>query len=120
MYTFLCYDKCSTCKKAEKWLKENNISYEKRAIKENNPNTDELKKWRELSGYPLKKFFNTSGQLYREMNLKEKLKDMSEEQMYEILQSDGMLVKRPVIFSDEVVLIGFKESEWQERLCKQS
>ncbi len=116
MITLISYDKCSTCRKAEKWLQDNNISYEKRPIKEKNPSKAEIKKWKEKSGLPIKKFFNTSGQLYREMNLKEKLNDLSEDEMYDLLATDGMLVKRPLIVSEDIVLTGFKEAEWEEKI----
>ncbi len=116
MITLICYDKCTTCKKAEKWLKDNHIAYNKRPIKEQNPAKEEIKHWKEISGQPIKKFFNTSGQLYRELNLKEKLKDMSEEEMYDLLATDGMLVKRPMLVSEDIVLVGFKETEWEEKI----
>lgn len=110
------YAKCSTCKKAKNWLNERGISYETRPIKEENPSAEELKAWHKRSGLPLKRFFNTSGILYREMGLKDRLKDMSEEEQYQLLASDGMLVKRPLLISDETVLVGFKEKEWEETL----
>ena len=116
MLTFICYPKCTTCKKAQAWLEENNVEYVLRDIKENNPTSEELKSWYEKSSQPLKKFFNTSGLLYRSMELKDKLPEMSEEEMVELLSSDGMLVKRPLLVSDDFVLIGFKESQWQEKL----
>lgn len=116
MGLFICYEKCSTCKKAKKFLDNNNISYEFRAIKEQNPTVDELKEWHKISGLPLKRFFNTSGQLYRGMELSKKLPEMSEDEQYEILASDGMLVKRPLFIDGDTVLIGFKESEWLEKL----
>lgn len=116
MYQFVCYAKCSTCAKAEKWLKANQVEYEKRDIKIQNPAIEELREWQSLSGVPLKKFFNTSGQLYRSMNLKEKLKDMSDEEMLELLASDGMLVKRPVLSNGKTVLVGFKEADWNQIL----
>lgn len=118
MLTFLCYPKCTTCKKAEAWLKENNIEYTLRDIKEHNPSYDELKAWFEKSGEPLKKFFNTSGLLYRSLELKDKLKSMSEEEMLSLLATDGMLVKRPLLVSDEFVLIGFKEPQWKSLLVE--
>lgn len=111
---FVCYPKCSTCKKAEKWLSDNGIAYELRDIKTNNPTAEELKSWYEKSGLPLKRFFNTSGMLYREMGLKEKLGDMTEEEQIALLASDGMLVKRPIAVTDNTVLVGFKESEWEK------
>ena len=113
---FLCYAKCSTCQKAKKWLDANEINYTERPIKEQNPSVEELKKWHERSGLPLKKFFNTSGLLYKEMQLKDKLPKMSEEEQYELLASDGMLVKRPMMIGDDFVLVGFKEAEWEEKL----
>ena len=116
MGLFICYEKCSTCKKAQKFLDDNNISYEIRAIKEQNPTIDELKQWHKKSGLPLKRFFNTSGQLYRGMELSKKLPEMSEEEQFEILASDGMLVKRPLFINDDTVLVGFKEAEWSEKL----
>ena len=116
MIKFICYPKCSTCKKAEKWLNENGVNFTVRDIKENNPSFDELKEWYDMSGLELKKFFNTSGLLYKEMNLKDRLKDMSEGEQLELLASDGMLVKRPVLVGDDFVLVGFKESQWEEAL----
>ena len=113
MTTFICYDRCGTCKKAEKWLQDNGISYVKRPIKEENPTAEELGRWKEESGLPLKRFFNTSGQLYRSMGLKDRLKDMDEEEQIRLLASDGMLVKRPILLVDDRVLVGFKETEWQ-------
>ena len=113
---FLEYPKCSTCQKAKKWLDEHQISYEDRHIVENNPTFEELKGWYERSGLPLKKFFNTSGMLYKEMQLKDKLPQMSEEEQYALLATDGMLVKRPVLVGDGFVLTGFKESTWAEAL----
>ena len=113
---FLEYPKCSTCQKAKKWLDEHQISYEDRHIVENNPTFEELKGWYERSGLPLKKFFNTSGMLYKEMQLKDKLPQMSEEEQYALLATDGMLVKRPVLVGDGFVLTGFKEAEWEAKL----
>lgn len=110
----LVYRKCSTCVKALKWLEENQISYEERAIVEDNPAYEELKAWYEKSGLPLKRFFNTSGKLYKEMQLKDKLKEMSEEEQLRLLATDGMLVKRPLVVADDVVLTGFKEAEWEQ------
>lgn len=112
----LVYRKCSTCIKALKWLEENNIQFEERAIKEQNPTYEELKEWYQMSGFPLKKFFNTSGLLYKEMGLKDKLAGMSEEEQLKLLATDGMLVKRPLVVGEDFVLTGFKESEWGERL----
>ena len=112
----LVYRKCSTCIKALKWLDANGVQYEERAIVENNPTYEELKEWYGKSGLPLKKFFNTSGLLYKSMNLKDKLPEMTEEEQYALLSTDGMLVKRPIIVHDDFVLVGFKESEWNEKL----
>lgn len=113
---FLEYPKCSTCKKAKEWLDEQGISYEDRHIIEDNPTVEELKDWHERSGLPLKRFFNTSGMKYRELGLKDKLPEMSEEEQYELLATDGMLVKRPLVVGDDFVLIGFKEALWKETL----
>jgi len=111
-YLFVCYPKCSTCKKAKQWLDDNNIDYDERDIKENNPNEQELKEWIAKSDYPLKRFFNTSGNLYKELNLKDKLETMSEEEQIKLLATDGMLVKRPLVIGEDVVLVAFKEAEW--------
>lgn len=113
---FIEYPKCSTCKKAKKWLDEKHILYTDRHIVEENPTYEELKEWYQKSGMPLKKFFNTSGLLYKELQLKEKLKDMSEEEQLKLLASNGMLVKRPLVVKGDMVLTGFKESEWEEKL----
>ena len=113
---FVCYPKCSTCMKAKKWLEEKEIEFEQRDIKEENPSAEELKAWHEKSGFPLKKFFNTSGMLYKEMQLKDRIPNMSEDEQIELLASDGMLVKRPILVQNEKVLVGFKEKEWQEIL----
>ena len=113
---FLEYPKCSTCQKAKKWLDEHQISYEDRHIVENNPTFEELKGWYERSGLPLKKFFNTSGMLYKEMKLKDKLPEMSEEEQLKLLATDGMLVKRPLVVDGDTVLTGFREVEWTEKL----
>ena len=110
---FLCYPKCTTCKKARKWLEENGLPFEERHIKDMNPTIEELKEWHKKSGLPLKKFFNTSGQLYRELKLKDRLPEMSEDEQYKLLASDGMLVKRPILIGDDFVLVGFKESDWK-------
>ena len=110
----LCYPGCTTCKKAVKWLDEKGVEYEYRDIKEKNPKKSELKKWIRASGLPVKKFFNTSGQLYREMQLKDKLPEMSEADMIDLLATDGLLVKRPLLITDDKVLVGFKEAEWEE------
>ena len=116
MLNFVCYPKCTTCKKAQKWLDENNLEYEIRDIKENNPTYDELCQWYKNSGLPLKKFFNTSGQLYRSMGLKDKLAEMSEEEQLQLLATDGMLVKRPILLAENTVLVGFKEADWAKLL----
>lgn len=112
----LVYRKCSTCVKALKWLEENKIEFEERPIVEQNPTYDELKTWYQMSGIPLKKFFNTSGLLYKEMQLKDKLPQMSEDEQLHLLATNGMLVKRPFVVGDGFVLTGFKESEWSEKL----
>ncbi len=111
---FICYPKCTSCKKAQKWLDDKGIEYELRDIKEENPTYDELKKWYIKSGLPLKRFFNTSGLLYKSMELKDKLPEMTEEEQLKLLATDGMLVKRPIIINGDKVLTGFKESEWEE------
>ena len=113
---YICYPKCTTCKKAQKWLDERGITYDLRDIKLEAPTYDELKNWHALSGLPLKRFFNTSGMLYRSMGLKVKLKDMTEEEQLRLLATDGMLVKRPIVVTEGVVLVGFKEAEWAEKL----
>lgn len=110
---FLEYPKCSTCKRAKKFLDENNMKYEDRNIKEDNPTVEELKEWHMKSGLQLKRFFNTSGMLYREMGLKDKLPEMSEEEQYQLLATDGMLVKRPILVTETTVCVGFKEAEWE-------
>lgn len=112
----LVYRKCSTCQKALKWLDAHGISFEERAIVEEHPTYEELKEWYEKSGMPLKKFFNTSGNLYKQMNLKDKLKDMSEEEQLKLLATDGMLVKRPLVVGTDFVLTGFREKEWEEKM----
>ena len=113
---FLEYPKCSTCRKAKKWLDENGIAYEDRHIIEENPTKEELKEWYEKSGLPLKRFFNTSGMKYRELKLKDRLPDMSEDEQLTLLATDGMLVKRPLVIGDDFVLTGFKEQHWKETL----
>lgn len=113
---FICYPKCSTCQKAKKWLNEHDIEFTERHIVEKNPSYEELKQWIEKSGLPVKKFFNTSGRLYKEMHLKDKLKDMSEEEQIKLLATDGMLVKRPLLVGEDKVLVGFGEAEWAEKL----
>ena len=115
MITFIHYPKCSTCKKAKKWLDDKNIAYDERDIKQENPSYDELYNWQKMSGMPLKKFFNTSGLLYKELNLKDKLPSMSEAEQLKLLASDGMLVKRPLVVGDDFVLVGFKEESWNEK-----
>ena len=109
---FICYPKCSTCAKARAWLDANGMEYESRDIKLNNPKIDELETWYKTSGLEMKKFFNTSGLLYKELKLKDKLPEMSEEEMIELLSTNGMLVKRPLIIGEDFVLVGFKEAEW--------
>ncbi len=111
---FICYPKCTTCKKAQNRLDSKGIEYSSRNIKEENPTYEELKEWYEKSGLPLKRFFNTSGMIYRSMNLKDKLDDMTDEEKLRLLASDGMLVKRPILVTDDMVLVGFKESEWEK------
>ena len=111
---FICYPKCTTCKKAQKWLDDNDLQYELREIKENNPTYDELKNWHAKSGLPLKKFFNTSGLLYKSMELKDKLPTMPEDEQLKLLATDGMLVKRPILVTDDTVLVGFKEADWEK------
>ena len=113
---FLEYPPCSTCKKAKAWLDENNVEYKARHIKEENPTYEELKCWYERSGLPLKRFFNTSGLVYKALELKDKLPSMSEEEQLRLLASDGMLVKRPLLVAEDFVLVGFREKEWQKRL----
>ena len=112
----LCYPKCTTCRKAQNWLDSQSVQYNYRDIKQKNPTYDELKSWFALSKQPIKKFFNTSGLQYKALNLKEKLLSMSEEECLKLLATDGMLVKRPLVIGDDIVLIGFNESEWEERL----
>lgn len=114
--TFICYPKCTTCQKARKWLDENQIAYELRDIKTENPSYEELAAWYKLSGLPLRRFFNTSGLLYKSMALKDKLPGMSEEEMLRLLATDGMLVKRPLLIGDDYVLVGFKEAEWESKI----
>lgn len=115
----ICYPKCSTCQKAKKWLDEQGVSYTERHIKEENPTLDELKEWYAKSGLPLKKFFNTSGMIYKSLNLKDRLPQMSEDEQLELLATDGMLVKRPLVVGDDFVLTGFREKEWTEKLKTQ-
>lgn len=113
---FVHYPKCSTCKKARTWLDSHDAEYAERHIVEDNPTADELRAWHKASGLPLRRFFNTSGMLYREMALKDKLTTMSEDEMFELLASNGMLVKRPILVLDDTVLVGFKEAEWTQAL----
>ena len=110
----ICYPKCTTCKKAQKWLDENGLTYTLRDIKAENPSAEELRDLQQRSGLPLKRFFNTSGQLYREMQLSQKLADMPETEQLALLASDGMLVKRPILVTEQTVLVGFRETEWQK------
>ena len=117
MNLFLCYEKCSTCRKAEQWLLSEGVVFEKRPIKEQNPTVDELRAWQTRSGLPLRSFFNTSGLLYRELKLKERLPHMSDEEMLSLLASDGMLVKRPLLITDQAVLPGFREERWRDALA---
>ena len=112
---FICYDKCGTCKKAEKYLLDKGITLEKRDIKNDKPSLEELTAWYKASGLPLKRFYNTSGKLYKELNLKDKIPTMSEEEQLVLLASDGMLVKRPIVVDGEVVLIGFKQAEYEAK-----
>ena len=116
MVQFICYPKCTTCQKAKKWLDENQIVYELRDIKLNNPTLEELTEWYQKSRLPLKKFFNTSGLLYKSLDLKNKLPKMIEEEMLKLLATDGMLVKRPLLIGDDFVLVGFKEEQWRENI----
>ena len=116
MLTFLCYPKCSTCRRAKEWLDGQGLPYELRDIKDANPTRDELSGWCGQSGLPLKKFFNTSGLLYKSLELKNRLPAMSEDEMLDLLATDGMLVKRPILISDDFVLVGFREAEWADRL----
>lgn len=118
MIKFICYPKCTTCQKARKWLDDNQIDYEFKDIKLDNPTFDELMEWQKKSGLPLKKFFNTSGLLYKSLDLKNKIPAMTEDEMLKVLASDGMLVKRPLLIGDDFVLVGFKETEWSARLTK--
>ena len=110
---FICYPKCTTCRKARKWLDDNGVKYTERHIKDDNPTVEELKAWQKQSGLPLRKFFNTSGLQYKALGLKDKLPNMSDEEQFELLASDGMLVKRPILVGDGFVLVGFKEDDWR-------
>ena len=114
--TFICYPKCTTCQKAQKWLDAKGVAYEVRNIKEQNPTVDELRAWHKRSGLPLKRFFNTSGLQYKALGLKDKLPTMTEDEQLALLATDGMLVKRPLLVADDFVLVGFREKEWEERL----
>ena len=116
MIKFICYPKCTTCQKSKKWLDDNQIEYEFRDIKLNNPTLDELTEWHKKSGLPLKKFFNTSGLLYKSLDLKNKLPAMNDDEMLKLLASDGMLVKRPLVIGEDFVFVGFKENEWEMNL----
>ena len=118
MIKFICYPKCTTCQKAKKWLDDNKIEYEFRDIKLDNPTIDELTEWYKKSGLSLKKFFNTSGMLYKSLDLKNKILTMTEDEMLNLLATDGMLVKRPLLVVDDFVFVGFKETEWITRLTK--
>ena len=114
MIKFICYSKCTTCQRAKKWLDDNNIKYELRDIKLDNPTLEELTEWYKKSGLPIRKFFNTSGLLYKSLDLKNKLPEMSEDEMLKLLATDGMLVKRPLLIGNDFVLVGFKETEWKD------
>ena len=116
MLKYICYPKCPTCVKAKKWLDENNFEYDLLDIKLENPTLEELTEWYKKSGLPLKKFFNTSGLLYKSLDLKNKLPQMSEDEMLSLLSTDGMLVKRPILIGEDFVLVGFKEAEWNEKV----
>lgn len=116
--TILCYPKCGTCQKAEKWLKANNIEYIYRPIKEENPTKEELNEWINNSGLPVSKFFNTSGLLYKEYNMKDKVKTLSENELIDILATNGLMVKRPILLAGEKVLVGFKEDDWASLFAK--
>ena len=116
---FICYAKCTTCQKARKWLDENQIAYDERPIKEQNPTADELRAWQKQSGLPLRKFFNTSGMLYRDLNLKDKLPAMTDKEMLSLLATDGMLVKRPLLVTGKTVVPGFKADAWKQALEKE-
>ena len=114
---FVCYPRCTTCQKARRWLEERGAAVEERDIKEERPTADELRAWHAKSGLPLKRFFNTNGLKYKELGLKDKLSALSEAEQYDLLASDGMLVKRPLLVAADFVLVGFKENEWQEHFA---
>ena len=114
--TFICYEKCGTCRKAKAWLEEKGVGYDLRPIKEQNPTAEELRGWIAVSGLPVRKFFNTSGLLYKELQLKDKLPGMTEDEMIDLLASNGMLVKRPILVGEDFALVGFKEAEWEDRV----
>ena len=116
MKTFLCYEKCTTCQKAKKWLEARGIAFTERPIKEENPSAEELAAWWKASGLPLRRFFNTSGQKYRELRLPDRLPGMAEDEQLALLAADGMLVKRPILVDGDTVLVGFREAEWAEKL----
>ena len=116
MLLFVCYPRCTTCQKARKWLEEQGLEFQERHIKEENPSREELSAWQEKSGLPLNRFFNTSGQLYRALGLKDKLAAMSREEQLELLAGDGMLVKRPLLIGEDQVLVGFREQQWRDAL----
>lgn len=116
MFTFVCYPKCTTCQKAQKWLENRGVAFTQRHIKEENPTAEELRAWWERSGLPLKRFFNTSGLQYKALGLKDKLPSMTEEEQLALLAGDGMLVKRPILVGEDLVLVGFREKEWDEAI----
>lgn len=113
---FLCYPKCTTCQRAQRWLEDNHIAYTLRDIKGEHPTYDELAAWHRRSGLPLKKFFNTSGMIYKQMNLKDKLQEMTEDEQLKLLATNGMLVKRPLVVGEDFILTGFREKEWEEKI----